>query len=135
MYRRSQAAPAIVAGRHAPGHGSTIDLDSLSKSPKSRRLALSLGELVRSSILQRVKPESEEEIDWYVRLAQELDDGEAQALAIAKVRGFVPLTDDDKATRIAKTSELSVETTFDCHSSEGVAVNGCVPSGSHSRGG
>ena len=86
----------------------TREFDS---SGQVETVAFSLDELVRSAILQRVKPESDEEIDWYVRLAQELDDGEAQALAIAKVRGFVLLTDDAKAARIAKTLELSVETT------------------------
>ncbi len=85
----------------------TREFDS---SGQVKPFALSLDELVNAAILQRVKPESGEEIDWYVRLAQELDDGEAQALAIAKVRGFVLLTDDAKAARIAKSSELSVET-------------------------
>lgn len=74
-------------------------------------VALSLDELVRSGNLQRARPETPDEIDWYVRLARELDDGEAQALAIAKMRGFMLLTDDAKAARIARTSELSVETT------------------------
>jgi predicted nucleic acid-binding protein len=76
-----------------------------------RTVALSLEEDVEAGLLQRIKPESTEEMDWYVRLARELDDGEAQALAIAKVRGFVLLTDDAKAARIAKTTELEVETT------------------------
>jgi hypothetical protein len=74
-------------------------------------VALSLDELVRSGSLRRATPETPDEIDWYVRLARELDDGEAQALAIAKMRGYMLLTDDAKAARIARTSELSVETT------------------------
>jgi predicted nucleic acid-binding protein len=86
----------------------TREIDS---NGKLVTVALSLDELVRSGNLQRARPETPDEIDWYVRLARELDDGEAQALAIAKMRGYMLLTDDAKAARIARTSALSVETT------------------------
>ncbi len=86
----------------------TRDFDS---NGKLVTVALSLGELVRTGSLQPAAPETPDEIDWYVRLAKDLDDGEAQALAIAKMRGYTLLTDDAKAARIARSSELSVETT------------------------
>jgi predicted nucleic acid-binding protein len=71
---------------------------------------LDLASLVDAGVLQRARAETEEEIEWYVRLATDLDDGEAQALAIAKTRGYVLLTDDAKATRLAATPDLMVKT-------------------------
>ena len=41
------------------------------------------------------------EAELYVRLAGDLDDGEAMALAIAKLRGWMLATDDRKAKRFA----------------------------------
>ena len=56
-------------------------------------------------------PETEQEIEDYVNFAVEVDDGEAQALAIAKHRGFVLLTDDRKATKLAQRPDVAVCTT------------------------
>jgi predicted nucleic acid-binding protein len=64
---------------------------------------------VEAGLLRRVQPESEAEIEDYVTFATELDDGEAQALAIAKSRGYTLLTDDRKALRMA--AEVNVATT------------------------
>lgn len=63
---------------------------------------------VDSGVLNRIRPESESEFEDYVNFAVELDDGEAQSLAIAKNRGFILLTDDRKAQRVA--SEVNVVT-------------------------
>lgn len=62
-----------------------------------------------AQVLHRVRPESEQELSDYVDFAADVDDGEAQALAIAKNRGFVLLTDDNKAQRLA--AEVGVRTT------------------------
>lgn len=72
---------------------------------------LDMTALTRSGLLLPARPETEQEIDDYVSFAIEVDDGEAQALAIAKNRGFVLLTDDHKAARVAGTSPVGVRTT------------------------
>ena len=45
-----------------------------------------------------------------MQFATEIDDGEAQALAIAKSRGYTLLTDDRKALRIARRPDVAVAT-------------------------
>lgn len=66
---------------------------------------------VAEGLLSEVRPESEAEIESYVEFASELDDGEAQALAIARHRGFILLTDERKALQIAERPEVAVVTT------------------------
>ncbi len=51
------------------------------------------------------------ETELYVRLAGNLDDGEAMALAIAKLRGWTLATDDRKARRLAGDLGVPVVTT------------------------
>jgi predicted nucleic acid-binding protein len=46
----------------------------------------------------------------YIDFACELDDGEAQALAIAKHRGWILLTDDNKARNVASRPDVAVPT-------------------------
>lgn len=57
------------------------------------------------------RPETREEIEDYVNFAIEVDDGEAQALAIAKHRRFVFMTDDRKAVKLAQRPDVAVRTT------------------------
>lgn len=52
-----------------------------------------------------------DEAELYVRLAGDLDDGEAMALAIAKLRGWTLATDDRKAKRFAGNLGVPVVTT------------------------
>lgn len=51
---------------------------------------------------------SADELALYVRLARELDDGEAATLAVARVRGLAVMTDDRKARRVAQEQGLAV---------------------------
>lgn len=51
-----------------------------------------------------------QEMASYVDFACELDDGEAEALAIAKHRGWILLTDDNKARQVASRPEVAVAT-------------------------
>lgn len=74
-------------------------------------IPLDMRELTQSGLLHSARPETEAEIDDYVSFACEVDDGEAQALAIAKNRGFVLLTDDRKAARIAQRPDVAVRIT------------------------
>lgn len=52
-----------------------------------------------------------DEADLHVRLARDLDDGEAMALAIAKSRGWALATDDRKGRRKASEIDVPVITT------------------------
>ena len=74
-------------------------------------IPLDITGLIQSGILHSARPETEAEIDDYVSFACEVDDGEAQALAIAKHRGFVLLTDDRKAAKIAQRPDVAVRIT------------------------
>jgi predicted nucleic acid-binding protein len=49
----------------------------------------------------------------FVKYARIVDDGEAEALAIAKARGVLLLTDDRAAIRLASDVGIAVETTLD----------------------
>jgi hypothetical protein len=70
------------------------------------RSPIDLQPLVDDGTLVSCTVEPGEELDLYVDLATRIDDGEAMALAIAKMRGWTLSTDDRKAIRIA--DELSV---------------------------
>ncbi len=65
---------------------------------------------VADGLLNVVQPESEVELEVYVEFASELDDGEAQAIAIAMHRGFILLTDEKKALQIAQRADVAVST-------------------------
>ena len=67
--------------------------------------------LTRLGLWLSARPETEPEIEDYVNFATEVDDGEAQALTIAKHRGFVLLTDDRKAAKVAQRPDVAVRTT------------------------
>lgn len=74
-------------------------------------IPLDMNALTQSGLLHSAHPETEAEIDDYVTFACDVDDGEAQALAIAKNRGFVLLTDDRKAANIAQRPDVAVRIT------------------------
>ena len=71
---------------------------------------LNMAALISSGLLHSVRPETQAELNDYVEFAIEIDDGEAQSLAIAKHRGFTLLTDDRKALQIAQRAEINVPT-------------------------
>lgn len=74
-------------------------------------IPLDINVLTGNGFLLPARPQTEVEIEDYVSFAIEIDDGEAQALAIAKNRGYVLLTDDHKAARVASRPEVAVRTT------------------------
>ncbi|MCH7994369.1 MAG: hypothetical protein IIB57_07990 [Planctomycetes bacterium] len=63
------------------------------------------------SLITLVDVGGADEAELYVRLAGDLDDGEAMALAIAKQRGWTLATDDRKAKRFASDLGVPVVTT------------------------
>ena len=72
---------------------------------------IDMNTLTQHGLWLPARPETEREIEDYVNFASEVDDGEAQALAIAKHRGFVLLTDDRKAAKPAQRPDAAVQTT------------------------
>lgn len=72
---------------------------------------LDVNALIQIGTCMSARPETAQEIEDYVNFATEVDDGEAQALAIAKHRGFVLLTDDRKAVKVAQRPDVAVRTT------------------------
>jgi predicted nucleic acid-binding protein len=69
-------------------------------------LQINVDPVMKAGLMEVCSPADGPETDLYVSLAQELDDGEAMALAIAKSRGWTLATDDRKARR--KATELGV---------------------------
>ena len=59
-------------------------------------------------MLNLVQPETDAEFADYVSFAMEIDDGEAQAIAIAKCRNYVLLTDDRRAANFARRTDVGV---------------------------
>jgi predicted nucleic acid-binding protein len=66
--------------------------------------------LIESGLLNMVRPDTDAELGDYVAFATEIDDGEAQALALAKHRRYILLTDDRKATKMAQRADVQVVT-------------------------
>jgi predicted nucleic acid-binding protein len=76
--------------------------------PQDRKLGLQ--PFVQSGLIQVIAPESEAELVSYLDFAQLVDDGEAQAIALAKHRDLILLTDDKKALNLAHRTEVGVNT-------------------------
>lgn len=71
---------------------------------------LNFSKLIGDRLILAVAPVSDEELNDYLDFASEVDDGEAQALAIARHRGFTLLTDDRRAIALAARAEIQVPT-------------------------
>jgi predicted nucleic acid-binding protein len=70
------------------------------RSPGTPREVIDLGPYITSGTLVRTVLDAAETAT-YVRLAAEVDDGEAQVLAVGLERGLVVATDDRRARRVA----------------------------------
>jgi hypothetical protein len=79
------------------------------RADSTERVLVDLDPVIAAGVIQTCFPAAGPEMDLYVQLAADLDDGEAMALAIASHRGWTLATDDRKARR--KAEELSVQTT------------------------
>lgn len=77
------------------------------------RLRIDMDAVVSELKLEIVGPSTTEEVELYVHLASDLDDGEAMGLALAKTRRLVLLTDERKARRRAAALGVEVLTTPD----------------------
>ena len=72
---------------------------------------IDLGEAIDAGQITVCKLECQQETDWFVYFAQQLDDGESSVLALAKSRGWTVATDDKKASRIATEQGIKVIST------------------------
>lgn len=96
--------PSAVAGE-------AIRLCVPGDSEGPARRDVDLQDYLAAGVALRCHVETQAEIDLYVKLAVDLDDGEAMGLAIAKSRGWILATDDRKARRISATLAVPVLTT------------------------
>ncbi len=74
------------------------------------KIALDLQPAVDAKLLLVQRIQSRAELYDFVDFSMEIDDGEAQALALAKHRGYSFLTDDRGATKFAERDEVAVKT-------------------------
>lgn len=74
------------------------------------RKPLTATAIVAEGSLQELSLDSEAENQSFINFATELDDGEAQALALALHRGCVLVTDDRPAARVARDLDKPVVT-------------------------
>jgi len=66
--------------------------------------------IVADGAMQELSLDSAAEHEAFINFATELDDGEAQALALAQHRGCILVTDDRPAARVAKGLPIPVAT-------------------------
>ncbi len=78
---------------------------------KTTAQPIDLNTWITVGVIQMCSVDDAAEAEKYVRLASDLDDGEAMALAIASHRGWMLATDDRKAIRLAKSLHVQVITT------------------------
>jgi predicted nucleic acid-binding protein len=81
--------------------------------PDEPRVPVDIEAVISELKLEIIAPATDAEVECYVDLATELDDGEAMGLALAKVRGLVLLTDERSARKKATSLGVEVLTTPD----------------------
>jgi predicted nucleic acid-binding protein len=78
------------------------------------REMIDLKPLVEKGILETLTAESENEKLRYIELALNLDDGEAESIAIAEARNFGLATDDRKARKLIQREGLKIKLWSTC---------------------
>lgn len=71
---------------------------------------LDISGAISDGLLEIANIENQDELTDYVNFAIEVDDGEAQALAIARSRGLIFLTDDAKALKLCSRQNAPILT-------------------------
>jgi len=105
--------PLLGLRWHVPSAvmGEALFLRATDEAGKQVKEAVDLRPLVADGVLNVCDIESTEETALYVRLAADLDDGEAMALTLAKCRNWLLATDDRKGRRLAAELAVPVLTT------------------------
>jgi predicted nucleic acid-binding protein len=101
----------VHVSEHVQGEALWIRAYDHEAPPQLIPQQIDLTECIDDGLLAICRLEHEREFGLFVQLAQQLDDGEASALAIAKVRGWIVATDDRKARRIAAEQSISTIST------------------------
>jgi predicted nucleic acid-binding protein len=86
----------------------------LHNSAPNEREKINLTPLFENGMLQILAAESENEKLRYIELALNLDDGEAESVAIAEARKFALATDDKKARNLIQKEGLKIELWSTC---------------------
>lgn len=81
------------------GEAQSVRRDGLGEDA-SERERIDLGSLLRAGSLRVVAPANDAELETFINLTLELDDGEAMTAALALHRGLAIATDDRVALRI-----------------------------------
>lgn len=77
------------------------------------REQIDLGPMIQSRSLSIIATDDEDELQTFIDLTQDLDEGEAMTAALAIHRGAVVATDDRKAERILTERNIPVRCTLD----------------------
>ena len=86
----------------------------LHNADSGEREMIDLKPLIEKGILETLAVESENEKLRYIELALNLDDGEAESVAIAEARHFALATDDKKARNLIQREGLKIELWSTC---------------------
>jgi predicted nucleic acid-binding protein len=86
----------------------------LHNADSGEREMIDLKPLTEKGILVTLTAENENEKLRYIELALNLDDGEAESVAIAEARGFGLATDDRKARNLIQREGLKIELWSTC---------------------
>ena len=86
----------------------------LHNADSGEREMIDLKPLIEKGILETLTVESENEKLRYIELALNLDDGEAESVAIAEARNLALATDDRKARNLIQRAGLKIELWSTC---------------------
>jgi predicted nucleic acid-binding protein len=86
----------------------------LHNAHSGEREMIEIKPLIEKGILETLAAESEDEKLRYIELALNLDDGEAESVAIAEARSFGLATDDRKARNLIQREKLKIELWSTC---------------------
>lgn len=111
----TQQAAAIAATRRLVLVPAVINesLFIFADDAATRRVQINRDLLISSGLRTLEIELCEEELVAYVGHASQVDDGEAQAIAVAQARRLPLLSDDNGAIRLAAMLNIKVETTLD----------------------
>lgn len=102
---------SVYVSEHVQGESLWIREYDNESPPQLVPKMIDLQEFLHEGTVVVCRLEQEQEFELFVQLAQQLDDGEASVLAIAKNRGWIAATDDKKARRIAAEQGIPTITT------------------------
>ena len=101
----------IHVSEHVQGEALWIREHDNESPPQLIPKQLDLTECIDDGAIAICRLEQEQEFEQFVQFAQQLDDGEASVLAIAKARGWIVATDDRKSRRTSTDQKIAIIST------------------------